>query len=380
MGRKGITVGRRNNGEGSIQKRKDGRWCGRYSVDGKRKYVYGKTRKEVSEKLFKLISESKSSYAFDIDSKILIRDHMNDWLENSVRASVSIRTYERRGEVTRLHVIPLLGDMKLKDLTPNHLRRLYREKLDSGLSPRSVNHIHCTLNKALNEAVRWRIIPVNVCGLVNPPRCPDEEMKVLTSKQVGRLLEISKGDRFEALYYLAVTTGMRRGELLALKWEDVNFNRGTVQVKRSLSRIRGGLIFVSPKSAKGRRNIALTTGVIEALRKHRVIQDEERSRENWQENGLVFPTTVGTPLYPHLVVQRSFKKLLRKAGLPLDTRFHDLRHTAATLLLTKGVHPKIVQELLGHSSISITLDTYSHVLPNMQSEAVRAMEDIFKDD
>ena len=142
--------------------------------------------------------------------------------------------------------------------------------------------------------------------------------------------------------------------------------------------VRGGLIFVPPKSAKAKRNITLTSGVIKVLEKHRAIQDKERLRENWQENGLVFPTTVGTPIYPHRFVQRSFKKLLKKADLP-DIRFHDLRHTCATLLLTKGVHPKIVQELLGHSSISITLDTYSHVLPNMQGEAVKAMEDIFGD-
>jgi integrase len=214
--RKGITVGRRNNGEGSIQKRKDGRWCGRYTVNGKRKYVYGKTRKEVAEKLFKVISESKASFAFDFDGKILLKDHMSNWLENSVRASVSIRTYERREEITRLHIISSLGGTKLKDLSPNHVQCLYREKLNSGLSPRSVKHIHCTWNKALNEAVRWRVIPYNVCGLVSPPRCPDEEMNVLTSKQGGRLLDVSKGDRFEALYSLAVTTGMRRGELLGL--------------------------------------------------------------------------------------------------------------------------------------------------------------------
>ena len=302
MRRKGITVGRRNNGEGSIQKRKDGRWCGRFTVNGKRRYVYGRTRKEVAEKLFKVISESKAGFDFDFDDNILLKDHMSTWLENSVRASVGIRTYERREEITRLHIVPSLGDTKLKDLSPNQVQWLYREKLDSELSPRSVNHIHCTLNKALNEAVRWRVIPNNVCGLVSPPRCPDEEMNVLTPKQVGRLLDVSKGDRFEALYSLAVTTGMRRGELLGLKWEDVNLGRGTIQVKRSLSVVKGGLIFVPPKSAKGKRNITLASGVIKVLKKHRAVQDKERLRENWQENGLVFPTTVGTPIYPHRLV------------------------------------------------------------------------------
>ena len=157
-------MGRRNNGEGSIQKRKDGRWCGRYTVNGKRKYVYGKTRKEVAEKLFRVISESKAGFAFDFDDKILLKNHMSNWLEYSVRASVGIRTYERREEISRLHIIPSLGETKLKDLSQNQVQWLYREKLDSGLSPRSVNHIHCTLNKALNEAVRWGVIPHNVWG------------------------------------------------------------------------------------------------------------------------------------------------------------------------------------------------------------------------
>jgi integrase len=204
-------------------------------------------------------------------------------------------------------------------------------------------------------------------------------MNVLTSEQVERLLDVARGDRFEALFYLAVTTGMRRGELLGLKWEDVNLDRGTIQVRRSVSVVRGGLIFVPPKSAKGKRNIALTSRVVKVLKEHQVVQDKERLRADWQENGLIFPTIVGTPMYPHRLVQRYFKKLLRKADLP-NVRFHDLRHTCATLLLTKGVHPKIVQEMLGHSSIIITLDTYSHVLPNMQSEAVRAMDSFFEEE
>ncbi len=226
--------------------------------------------------------------------------------------------------------------------------------------------------------MKWRLISYNVCGAVNPPKCIGKEMSVLTLEQVEQLLDSAKGDRFEALYALAVTTGMRRGELLGLKWEDVDLNVGTVRVKRSLILIRGGLVFVPPKSAKSRRSITLTSGVVESLEKHKAYQDEERLGKRWRKNSLVFPTTVGTPIYPHHFVRRYFKKLLKKANLP-DIRFHDLRHTCATLLLTKSVHPKIVQEILGHSTISITLDTYSHVLPNMQEKAVAAMEDIFEE-
>ena len=368
---------RRNNGEGAIYKRKDGRWCGRYANEGKRRYIYGSSRKEVAEKLFKAISEGKNGFAFDATGKVLMKDHLRDWLEDSVRGSVSVRTYERKEEIIRLHIVPSLGNKKLKNLSPNDLQRLYREKLDSGLASRTVNQIHRTLNGALNEAVKWRIIPYNVCSVVTPPKCIGNEMNVLTLEQVEQLLDSAKGDRFEALYALAVTTGMRRGELLGLKWEDVDMNVSTVRVKRSLVLIRAGLVFVPPKSAKSRRSITLTSGVVESLKKHKAYQDEERLGKRWRENSLVFPTTVGTPIYPHHFVRRYFKELLKKANLP-DVRFYDLRHTCATLLLTKGVHPKIVQELLGHSSISITLDTYSHVLPNMQEKAVRAMEDILE--
>ncbi len=370
---------RRNSGEGSIYKRKDGRWCGRYTIEGQRRYIYGSSRKEVAEKLFKAISESKNGFAFDSNGNIRVKDYLSGWLEDSERVSVSTRTYERKEEIVRLHIAPLLGNMRLKNLSPNHLQRLYREKLDSGLAPRTVNQIHRTLNKALNEAVKWRVIPYNVCSAVAPPKCISKEMNVLTLEQVDQLLDSAKGDRFEALYALAVTTGMRRGELLGLKWSDVDLKVGSVWVKRSLVLIRGGLVFVPPKSAKSRRSITLTSGVVEALKKHKAYQDEERRKKCWLENDLVFLTTVGTPIYPHHFVRRYFKELLKKANLP-EIRFHDLRHTCATLLLTKGIHPKIVQELLGHSSISITLDTYSHVLPNLQEKAVQAMEDIFKQD
>ena len=368
---------RRTNGEGSIYQRKDGRWCGKYAVEGKRRYVYGSSRKEVAEKLFKAISESKSGFDFESTGKALVKDYLSGWLEDSVRGSVSTRTYERKEEIVRLHLVPSLGNKKLKNLSPNHLQRLYREKLDSGLAPRSVNQIHRTLNKALNEAVKWRVILYNVCSAVTPPKCIIKEMNVLTLEQVEQLLDSAKGDRFEALYALAVTTGMWRGELLGLKWEDVDLNVGTVRVKRSLSFVRGGLMFVPPKSAKCRQSSALTSGMIESLKKHKVYQDEERLGKRWRENGLMFPTTVGTPIYPHHFVRRYFKELLKKADLP-DIRFHDLRYTCATLLLSKDVHPRIVQELLGHSSISITLDTYSQVLPNLQEKAVKAMDNIFE--
>ncbi len=205
-----------------------------------------------------------------------------------------------------------------------------------------------------------------------------KEIRPLSPEQARRLLEaVRGGDRLEALYVLAITTGMRQGELLGLKWEDVDLEAGTVQVRRTLStRVGKGFSFGPPKTAKGRRSIKLPEVAKGALGRHLSAQLEEKTELKglWEDNGLVFTTRVGTPVGRQELVARSFKPLLSKAGLP-DIRFHDLRHTCATLLLGKGVHVKFVQELLGHATISITLDTYSHVLPGMGDAAAGAMDE-----
>ena len=182
--------------------------------------------------------------------------------------------------------------------------------------------------------------------------------------------------RLEALYVLAVTAGLRQGELLGLKWEDIDFERETLQVRRALlGSKKGDPIFGAPKTAKGKRSVKLTGKALEALRGHRELQVTERQRldELWQEHGLIFTTRIGTPLNRHNLVNRSFKPLLGRAHLP-NIRFHNLRHTCATLMLSGEIHPKVVQELLGHANVTITLDTYSHVLPNMQGEAAGKMD------
>jgi len=358
--------GRRGRGEGSIYQRKDGRWVGQYDLPtdlGKKtKYIYGKTRKEVASKLTKAMADRDAGMVFDAGS-LKVGDYLDGWL-GSIRDTLRRRTWIRHEEVVRLHLKPSLGNTRLDRVSALQLQSLYRSKLDSGLSPRTVQIIHTTLYKALKQALRWSLVPRNVADSVDPPKAPKREIKSLDEGQAKRLLNAVQGDTLEALYVLAITTGMRVGELLGLRWEDVDLEAGTLQVKRT---VFNGHI-EAPKTSKGRRSIKLTQSSIEALQRHQKVGE-------W-----VFCTKVGTPLSVHNLHNRSWKPLLKKTGLPLDTRFHDLRHTCATLLFTKGVHPKIVQEMLGHSSISITLDTYSHVLPNMQSEAVRAMEDIFKDD
>jgi integrase len=350
--------GKRGWGEGSIYRRKDGRWVGQYEVGGKRRYIYGKTRKEVAGKLTRAMADRDAGMTFDAGS-LRVGDYLDRWLD-SIRDTLRRRTWIRHEEIVRLHLKPYLGGIKLDRVNPLQVQSLYRSKLDSGLSPRTVQIIHVTLYKALKQAVKWTLIPRNIAEYVDPPKVPRKEINPLSEEQVKRLLEAAQGDKLEALYVLAVHTGMRSGELLGLRWKDVDLEGGIVQVRRS---VFNGHI-EAPKSVKGNRSIKLTRTSIRALREH------ERTSE-W-----VFCTNVGTTISVHNLHNRSWKPLLLRAALPHTTRFHDLRHTCATLLLTKGVHPKIVQEMLGHSSITITLDTYSHVLPNMQEKAVEAMEDI----
>jgi integrase len=219
------------------------------------------------------------------------------------------------------------------------------------------------------------LIPRNVAEAVKPPRPAKKETQPLNAEQAHTFLEAARGDRFEALYVLAITTGLREGELLGLKWEDLNLEAKTLSVRRSLSTVGGTHVFEAPKNGKG-RNIKLTGRAAEALGQHRGAQNRERTRLGglWDNHDLVFPNYTGKPMRPWSLTGGPFRRLLKQAGLPEKTRFHDLRHTCATLLLSKGTHPKIVQELLGHATTSITLDTYSHVLPTMQDQAVTAME------
>ena len=220
------------------------------------------------------------------------------------------------------------------------------------------------------------LVPRNATEAVKPPQVRREEIHPLTPVQVKTLFEAAKGDRLESLYVLAVTTGLRQGELLGLKWDDVDMEAGTLQVRRTLTTAKGGPVLSAPKTKASRRTVKLSKTALEALRSHltRQLEDIDRVGSLWRENGLIFASEVGEPLDRREISTRRFKPLLERAGLP-RVRFHDLRHTCATLLLSKNVNPKIVSEMLGHATIAITLDTYSHVLPTMQESAAKAMEE-----
>lgn len=369
---------RRGNGEGNIYRRKDGLYEARYTIDTptgpKRKSIYAKTRKEADEKLTQVKADRNRGLVFDGDDQP-IATYLENWLENAVRDTVKQTTFENYAYIVRQHLIPELGSVKLKDLKPDRARRLYRKKLDFGLSRRTVRLIHTVLSKSLKQAVLDGILPRNVCEAVKAPRNTKREMHPLSPAETRLFLETAKGDRLEALYVVAISTGLREGELLGLRWTDVNLERGAVQVRQQLTRTKDGLSFTSPKRGKS-RNVKLTEKAVEVLKDHYNRQNEDRARLGnfWKNSGLVFTSTVGTPMDVGNLTYRSFRPLLKRAGLP-QIRVHDLRHTAATLLLGKGVHPKIVQEMLGHSTIAQTMDTYSHVLPDMQEGAVAAMQD-----
>jgi integrase len=255
---------------------------------------------------------------------------------------------------------------------------LYRDRLDAGLSPSTVQRVHAVLHRALKQALRWGLVPRNVSEAADPPKPQRKEIRPLTPEQVRTLLRTAQGDRLGALYALAITTGLRQGELFGLRWEDLDLEAGRLSVRQTLTTPKGGRRLGPPKRSKSRRSVKLTAGAVKALRAHRECQLEEREKlaELWQDHDFVFTTQVGTPLNRHNFFRRCYKPLLEVAGLPRSIRFHDLRHTCATLLLSKNVNPKIVQELLGHANISQTMDTYSHMLPDMQDRAASAMDDI----
>jgi integrase len=299
-------------------------------------------------------------------------------MENVVRDEVAHRTYHNYLSQIRNHIVPRIGKKKLKALKLEDAEGLYRSMAASGLSPATVRYVHAVLRRALNQAFVRGLVPRNVAEGASLPRANQQEIEAFTLEEVRRFLRAAKHDRLEALYVLAITCGLRQGELLGLRWEDVDLEGGGLTVRRQVQRSRDGSGMISgPTKNKKSRTIRLGRVAIEALKAHRDSQAEEvaSAKGLWRDPNLVFASTIGTTLDPSNLVGRSFKPLLRRAGLP-SIRFHDLRHACATLLFSEGVPVKVVQEVLGHSSVSVTMDVYSHILPDMQERAAAAMDDL----
>jgi len=317
-------------------------------------------------------------------SEITVAEFLRRWLDH-VAARVTPPTLERyRGQVER-HVVPALGQLRLADLTPLHLSRFYAGLRESGrlrgpgggLSPTTVRKYQMLLHGALADAVAWRLIPRNPAEGLGSDRETRREVRWLTAEEQLRLLRAAEGRRIYLPVLLALSTGMRRGEILGLKWEDVDFARGRLAVARSLQWVGTRWLLGEAKTASSRRVVTLPESLLPLLAEHRRRQQALRAdMADWHDHGFVFTDEHGEPLQPAML-RSAWRRLVERAGLP-DVRFHDLRHTHATELLRAGVHPKIVAERLGHASVKTTLDRYSHAVPDLQSEAAEKTDALLK--
>lgn len=373
--------------KGHIRPRGKGTWAivvdlGR-DPNGKRQQkwhtVHG-NKKDAERELTRLLHQLHNGDYVE-PSKMTLGEYMQRWLDDYAATNVSAKTFERYAEIVRIHLIPALGRHQLPKLQPLHIQAYYSQALQNGrknggggLSAQTVLHHHRILREALNHAVRWQMLARNPADSVEPPRSARQEMQVIDGAEIDRLLRASEGSRLHLPILLAIATGMRRGEILALRWQDMDLDAGTLAVVRSLEETRTGFNFKEPKTAKGRRVIALPSMAVSALRRHKAEQAQHRLLlgEGYKDQGLVCAEPTGEPILPS-AISNGFPKLLSKVELP-PIRFHDLRHSHATMLLREGIHPKIVSERLGHATIGITLDVYSHVLPSMQEEAARKLD------
>jgi integrase len=376
--------------KGHIRKRGN-KWCfvidiGRDPENGRRKqksFSDFKTKKEAERAMTAKIHELNQGI-FVEPAKITLEDFLKRWLEDYALINCAPRTFEGYEYIVRKHLIPSLGKITLNLLKPMHIQKYYSEKLNSGridgkggLSARSVLHHHRLLHEALEHAVKRQIIPVNPVRAVSSPKPQRKQMNVLTREEILQLLKAAEGTRFYEPIFFAVNTGMRRGEIFALRWSDIDFENQIISVRQTLHRLKGkGFIFRNTTKTDGsRRSIAVSQSVINMLNRIKKKQAEQKIALGpaYQDYNLVFCKTDGSP-YNLDHFSREFGHFVRRTDLPY-VRFHDLRHTHATLLLQQGEHPKVVSERLGHSTITITMDLYSHVLPNMQKEAAQKLDD-----
>lgn len=347
--------------------------------DGKRKSfseTFRGNKTEAEIRLTKKLSELDNG-TLNTNSKQTLSEYLDLWLETIAKPRLHKRTFGDYKDLMRLHVRDALGKIKLSDLKAVHIQKLYGElQTVKNLSPRRIRYVHAVLSSALKKAVELDVLPRNVAKLVQLPKQTKKEMDVLTEEECKMFMNALKGERLETMFSFALATGMRPEEYLALQWKDVDFDKGTATVRRAVIRLpKSKWYFSELKTKSSYRTLPLPETLVKEIRTHRRKQNEERLKLGaaWQNHDLVFPSEVGTPS-THSNITQVFKRVLKNAKLRTSLRLYDLRHTHATLLLKAGVHPKIVSERLGHSTIALTLDVYSHVLPSMQAEATAQLE------
>jgi integrase len=368
---------KRGNNEGTVYKRKDGRWCAQVSLSGKRITKYAKTQRECHDWVREITNKIEHGMTFDA-TQLTLECYMQSWLTGkdlSIRQNTA-RNYRRYAEQD---ILPVIGKMRLQNILPAHIRQLYLRMQAEGKGSRTIQLVHATLHCALKQAVKERLIGYNPMDAVERPKVETKEFHIFTESQARTFLEAASGHPSEALFYLVLTTGLRKGELLGLMWEDVDWDKGTLRVERQLQQAySSSAVLVPTKTRSGRRQIKLGKMGLAMLEAHRHKQEAQKTLagDSWKENGMIFTTGIGT-YASQSKVSKEFKRILWENNLP-DIRFHDLRHTSISLLLDMGTPINTVQHRAGHSKASVTTDIYGHVMAHSQDAAAENIEQIVK--
>lgn len=366
---------RRDRGDGYLARkpRADGRWRASYAgSDGRRHYLHGATKAEAREKLQAALRDKAAGLHVAGPSQT-VGEFLDAWMRQK-RASLAASTATRYAGQIEQHIVPHIGSVQLRRLTPQHVADLYLA-LGESLAPASIRQVHAILRGALGQAVRWHAIATNPAQSVSQPRRPRHEMRFLDTSQVRQLLTAAKGEPIEALVTTAVFTGMRLGELLGLRWHDVDLDGRTATVRHTLTRVDGDWVLRQPKTPHSRRTLHLAPAAVEALRAHYLASAERLLAMGHRIDAgtLVFGDRWGNALHPGHVTQRAYKPLLRRAELP-EIRFHDLRHSFASMMLSEGVRVDVVSRMLGHASPAVTLSVYAHLMPGDEEAAVARLQ------
>jgi integrase len=355
---------KRAHGEGNIYQLHSGKWHVQLSIQGRRISHTARTRNEIITWIRKTNEQIEQGLTYQA-AKITIGEYLKNWIA-SEEGSIRPTTHKYYQAVCENRLIPRFGSVPIKDLTADHIQFAYDNWKREGVSTHVINKAHSILHHALQRAEKTGLIIRNVANFVRPPKAPQKEMKCWSELEANQFLTTAKSDRLYALFYLALVTGMRQMELLGLQWKDLDRARGIIHVRRQL--LRSGGKFTELKTRAAKRSIELGSGTLELLQEHYQGQIQERNiaGDRWQENDLIFTSTIGTPLNFKNMIERHYKPILKSANVP-EIRFHDLRHTAASLMLSKGISIFIVSKIIGHARPSITSDIYGHLIPGAMS-------------